>query len=149
KRDRVLMFHFGIKDKHKVWATGLATKKVTVLTPKGSDAFPADVSMAREATYIPDADVVIICTRGKPQRTLVYDCAADAWLEMAGAFATDKRGRPSLSYGVSSGIEWDPKRKLLWHVDARGRVHAMRFDRAKANLRPLTAGRKGEAGTEK
>jgi len=138
KRDRVLMFHFGITGKHKVWATDLKTKKVAVLTPKGSDAFPADASMAREATYIPDADVVIICTRGKPaQHTLIYDCAADAWLKMPGAFTTDKRGRPSPAYGVSSGIEWDAKRKLLWHVNARGHVHAMRFDRASAGMDAL------------
>ncbi len=140
KRDRALMFHFGIKDKHKVWATGLKTRKVAAGTPKGSAGFPADASMAREATYIPGADVVIICSRGKPaQHTLVYDCAADEWLKMPGAFATDKRGKPSPAYGVSSGIEWDAKRKLLWHVNARGHVHAMRFDRAKADLKPLPA----------
>jgi hypothetical protein len=96
--------------------------------------------MAREATYIPDADLVIICTRGKPvQHTLVYDCAADAWLQMAGAFEVDEGGRPSMDYTVSSGIEWDARRNLLWHVSARGRVHAMRFDRASADLKPLAA----------
>jgi Ni,Fe-hydrogenase I small subunit len=117
----------------------LASGKVTILTPKNSQAFPADAWIAREATYIPDADVVVICTPGKPaQHTLVYDCAADAWLCMAEAPAVDDRGRPLPLYGVNSGIEWDAKRKLLWHVAARGEVHVLRFDLATAGLRPLT-----------
>jgi len=140
KRDRVLMFHFGIADRHKIWTTDLTTNKVTVLTPKHSEAFPKDAAMAREATYIPDADLVIICSGGKPtQHTLVYDCAADAWLRMVGAFDVAENGRPSMSYSVNSGVEWDARRKLLWHVSARGEVHAMRFDRPTANLQPLAA----------
>ncbi len=138
KRDRVLIFHFGIKDKSKVWAVDLKTKAVTVLTPKGSAGFPEDANMAREATYLPDDDLVLVPSGGKPaQHTLVYDCAADAWLELPGAFATDAKGRTDPAYSVSSGVEWDPKRKLLWHVDSPGNVHAMRFDRGTAEMKSL------------
>lgn len=139
KRDRVLLFHFGIQDKHKVWAVDLKTKQVTVLEPKGAAAFPADVSLGREATYLTDDDLVIVCTRkGKDdQATLVYDCAANAWLELAGAFTKDDKGRAVPAYGVSTGIEWDPKRRLLWLVQTRGEVYVMRIDRKAADLKAL------------
>jgi hypothetical protein len=38
-RDRVLIFHFGIKDKQKIWACDLKTKAITVLEPKNSATF--------------------------------------------------------------------------------------------------------------
>ncbi|MCG3179399.1 MAG: hypothetical protein BIFFINMI_01734 [Phycisphaerae bacterium] len=136
KRDRVLIFHFGIKDKSRVWAVDLASREVAVLTPKGSDRFPDDASVGREATYVPSADVVIVCSSGKPaQHTLIYDCAADAWGELPGAFATDAKGRTEPGYGVSTGVEYDPKRDLLWLVQTNGAVFAMRFD--KTAVRPL------------
>lgn len=138
KRDRVLLFHFGVKDKHKIWACDLKTGKVAVLEPKGSDKFPAEVSEGREATYLPDDDLVIVCSRAKDtQKTLVYDCAADAWLELKDTAKEVKPGRFEPGYGVSWGVDWDPKRKLLWGVDSPGNVYVMRFDRKSAALEPL------------
>ena len=61
-----LAFHFGLKDKHKIWATDLKAKTVTVLEPKGSGSFPADANFGREATYLPDDDLVLIPTGCKP-----------------------------------------------------------------------------------
>lgn len=137
KRDRTLAFHFGLKEKYKIWATDLKVKTVTVLEPKGAGNFPADASFGREATYLPDDDLVIVPTRCKPeQKTLIYDCAANAWLEMANPCETIKSGQAP-GYGVSSGVEWDPKRKLLWLVQTDGSVYAMRFDRATAGLKGL------------
>ncbi|MDD4889351.1 MAG: kelch repeat-containing protein [Phycisphaerae bacterium] len=138
KRDRVLIFHFGVKDKKKIWACDLNTRAVKVLEPKNSDKFPMGANYAREATYLPDDDAVLICTGvdKAAQRNLVYDCAADEWLEMPGAFAVDKTSRANPGYGVSTGIEWDAKRKLLWLVQTDGSVYAMRFDRKAAGLTP-------------
>lgn len=135
KRDRALIFHFGIKDKHKIWACDLKTKAVTVLEPKNAANFPADVGMGREATYLPDDDLILVPTSGKPQRTLVYDCAENAWLELPGASGSAEKPEPG--YGVSTGVEWDPKRKLLWLVQTDGAVYAMRFEKAVAGLKPL------------
>lgn len=134
KRDRVLIFHFGIKDKQKIWSCDLKTKQVSVLEPKNSGTFPDDVSLGREATYLPDDDAVIVCTSGKPQRTLLYDCAGDAWLELPEPCAKGEKGRGTAGYGVSTGIEWDPKRKLLWLVQTDGHVFAMPFDKTTAKL---------------
>lgn len=135
KRDRVLLFQFALADKAKIWACALKTGAISVLTPANAERFP-DVSMGREATWLPDEDLVLVPSRGKPQqRTLVYDCAADAWLEMPGACTAGDK--PDPGYGVSTGVEWDPKRKLLWLVQTDGAVYAMRFQRASAGLKPL------------
>lgn len=136
KRDRTLIFHFGIKEKNKVWACDLKTKAVTVLEPKGSASFPADASMGREATYLPDDDVVLISTPiGKTSGTLIYDCAANQWFEMPAPFVNP--AKPDVAFGVSTGVDWDPKRKLLWLVQTDGAVYAMRFERATAGLKAL------------
>jgi hypothetical protein len=111
---------------------------VTVLEPKGSDRFPAEAGMGREATYLPDDDLVLICTpAGKEQKILAYDCAENAWLEMPAASTAGKDGRHEPGYGVSTGIEWDPKRKLVWLVQTDGSVYAMRFERQAAGLKKL------------
>lgn len=138
KRDRTLAFHFHLKEKHKIWATDLKAKTVTVLDPKGSANFPADARFGREATYLPDDDLVLLCTSCKPeQKVLLYDCAADAWLEMPDPASLGRENRRDPGYGVSTGIEWDPKRRLLWLVQTDGAVYAMRFERATAGLRAL------------
>jgi hypothetical protein len=140
KRDRTLAFHFAIKDKHRIWATDLRSKAVTVLDPKGSESFPADVGMGREATYLPDDDLVLVPTPGKPaQRVLIYDCAGNEWLEMPDPATAGKENRRDPGYGVSTGVEWDPKRKLLWLVQTDGAVYAMRFERKSAGIAPLGA----------
>jgi hypothetical protein len=152
KRDRVLIFHFGIKDKQKIWSCDLKTKAVTVLEPKGSANFPADASLGREATYLPDDDLVLVCTSSKPEQiVLAYDCAADEWLEMTAVPSTiDKEKRHDPGYGVSTGIEWDARRKLLWLVQTDGSVYAMRFDRATAGLAKLADAKSaGAAGPAK
>ncbi|MCW8133401.1 MAG: hypothetical protein KIS92_23865 [Planctomycetota bacterium] len=137
KRDRVLIFHFGIKEKHKIWACDLKTKAVTVLAPKNSAGFPESAGMGREATYLPDDDVVLISTPiGKEPGTLIYDCAADEWLKMPSTSSSADPAKPVPGFGVSTGVDWDPKRKLLWLVQTDGSVYAMRFDRASAGLKP-------------
>ena len=141
KRNRVLIMNFKIKEKYKIWAVDLKSKKVTVLEPKGSANFPMALNMARECTYMAEFDQVIIPSRGDktaPQKTMIYDCAKNEWLEMPSPCSEpDKRGRCNPGYGVSTGIKWDPKRKLLWLVQTDGSVYVMRFDPKTVGLKPL------------
>ncbi len=132
KRDQVLMFHFKLKEKFQIWRCDLKTKKIDVLTPEGSTEFPMAADMGREATYIPDYDVVYIPSRaGKGvQVDLIYDIQNNRWLQMPATYATDKKGKFLPAYGVSTGIEWDAKRKLLWLVQTDGSVYAMPIDLA-------------------
>ncbi len=125
KRDRVYLMNFVHKEKNKIWAIDMKTKAVEVLEPKNSDKFPMNVSMARECTYVPDLDIVIVCTR--PQKTLIYSCEKNEWLEMFEPGELNNKNEAIPGYGVSTGIEWDAKRKLLWLVQTNGAVYAMRL----------------------
>ena len=137
KRDRLLLFHFGRKDKQKVWVFDMKTRRMTVLEPAGSAAFPTSASLAREALYLPEDDLVLICTRATPrQLTLLYDPAANRWQRYEAGFAKVGRGSGP-GYGVSSGIMWDPKRKLIWASNSRGAVYVLRFDRKTATIEDL------------
>lgn len=139
KRKRVLLFHFGVADKHRITACDLQAKEVSILEPKHGEHFPKDASIAREATYVPDLDWVVICSQaGKERLTLVYDCAANAWLRLPGLIAVSKSGRATPNYGVSWGVEWDAKRKLLWGIDEHGNVYALRLTRS-AKVLPLSS----------
>ena len=99
------------------------------------------LSMARECTYIPDFDQVAVPARGGkgvPQEFMAYDCAKNQWLKLPNPCSKpDKRGRMHPGYGVSTGVEWDPKRKLLWLVQTNGAVYAMRYDPKTAGLTEL------------
>ena len=141
QRNHALMFHFDprLSYRGKVWVTDIGTGKVTVLTPQGADKIPSYASGARTALYLPNADAVMITSSdfsNTDQITLIYDIKTNAWLELMRPWTTINN-KPWPVYGVSTGIQWDPKRKLIWHVNARGHVFVMRFDRTTATLTPL------------
>jgi len=139
KRDRLYLFHFGLKDKHKIAVYDFKTAKAEVIEPKGGKGFPASASVGREPVYVPEQDVVFLASGAKDGPvTLLYDPAANAWLKMEPTFDKDSKGRPIRpSHGVSTGVMWDPNRKCLWASDARGQVYVMKFDRAAAQVTEL------------
>lgn len=135
KRNCVYILNFKQKEnKNKIWSVDLKTKTVTVLEPKNSDKFPLDANMARECTYIPDYDIMIVPT--SPQKTLIYDCDKNEWHEMAEPGTLNKQNVAEPLYGVSTGVEWDAKRKLLWLVQTNGAVYAMRLDISTIEYKP-------------
>lgn len=135
KRNLVYLMNFVQKtNKNKIWAIDLKSKVVTILEPKNSDKFAMEVSMARECTYIPEYDIVIVTTR--PQKTLIYDCDKNEWHEMAEPGVLDNKNVAIPGYGVSTGVEWDAKRKLLWLVQTNGAVYTMRLDMEKIEYSP-------------
>jgi Galactose oxidase, central domain len=139
KRDRLYMFHFGLKGKHKIAVYDFKTAKAEVIEPKGAKGFPAGASVGREPVYVPGQDVVFIASRAKGGPvTLLFDPATNAWLSMSPKFDKDKRGRAVRpGHGVGTGVMWDPGRKLLWASDARGSIFAMKFDRKTAGAKAL------------
>ena len=135
KRDRLYLFHFGLKAKHKVAVYDFKTAKAEVVEPKGGAGFPAGVGVGREPVYLPDDDLVFLASRAKgaAPATLLYDPAANAWLRMEPRYDKDKRGRAIRpGHGVGTGVMWDPGRKLIWASDSRGQVYVMRFERTSA-----------------
>jgi hypothetical protein len=85
---------------------------------------------------------MFVPSAGKPDPlTLFYDCAANEWLRMDGAGDRDKGGKLLVpdDYGVSTGMMWDPARKLIWAGDGympNGQIWVMKFDRKTAGLKP-------------
>jgi len=139
KRDRLYLFHFGLKGKHKIAVYDFKTATSEVIEPKGGQGFPQDVSMGREPVYVPEQDVVFIASRAKKGPvTLLFDPAVKAWSQMEPGHNKDKKGRAIRpGHGVGTGVMWDPKRKFLWASDSRGPIYVMKFDRQTANAKPL------------
>jgi hypothetical protein len=68
-------------------------------------------------------------------RWLAYDCAANGWvtLTLAGSDPIGKAG----GFNNSMGLMYDPGRKLIWAVGQHSEVYVLRFDPAKADIKPL------------
>lgn len=139
KRDRLYLFHFGLKEKHKIAVYDFKAEKSEVIEPKGGKGFPTDVSVGREPVYVPDQDVVFLASRSKKgPKTLLFDPEDKAWLKMEPSYEKDKKGRAIRpGHGVGTGVMWDPKRKCLWASEARGPIFVMKFSRKDANAKAL------------
>jgi hypothetical protein len=146
KRDRMLLFDFKPEDRHKVRAYDFKSRAVSVLDPGDGGRLPASAIFAWAACYLPDDDLVLVTTPGKPDPlTLFYDCAANEWLRMDNVADRDKAGKLLVpdGYYVSNGMMWDPARKLIWAGAGYmpgGKIWAMKFDRKTANLKPAGGG---------
>jgi Galactose oxidase, central domain len=112
--------------KGKIHVLDLKTKKVTVLTPKGSDKLKN--TFLREATYNPEADIFLWAWQA-PGKMLAYDPKDDRWVTL------DIAGKASI--GTSSGQVYDAKRKLHWITTGKGDVYCLRLDVSKANMKTL------------
>jgi Galactose oxidase, central domain len=139
KRDRLYLFNFRQKQKERICYYDFKEKKVDYLDAKGK--IPASASMGREPVYMPEHDLVFLASRaggrGSTPATMIYDPVKNEWLKFEPAFDKTKRGaaiRPA--HGVTTGVMWDPKRKILWASNSRGQIFVMRFDRKSAKLQP-------------
>jgi hypothetical protein len=136
KRDRLLFFGDLGKKGGNVAAYDLKTYKLRWLDPAG---WEKALVRCRETVYVPDADLVFVGARVKDAdgawRWLAYDCAGNTWVTLAlgGADPVGKAG----SFNNSMGLMYDPARKLVWAVGQHSQVYALRFDPAKADIKPL------------
>ena len=96
----------------------------------------------REVVYDPQADLFLWAAwlPGLPahaaqaggDRMLGYDPVGNRWVALA--------VKGPAPFGVSTGLGYDPKRRLVWLVQAgpeAGEVFVLRFDAAKADVRPV------------
>ena len=130
KRNRLIFFYLYGKGP-EVNAYDLKTGAIT--RPKPASGVPIR-GFCREALYIPNADVVLM---GKTVKLsdgktywLCFDCARDAWVGV-------KLDGPNPGIGVSSGVMYDPKRRLVWLADAYMRISVVRLDRKTATIKEL------------
>ena len=143
KRGRLLLLccDYGKKPNGQVWELDLRTMAARTLNPVNmAAAGGADYQIDR-ACYVPDADLVLLCTllpggEGDLRRHVAYDCERNRWVSLRINYETDARG-PLAPTAVrrSVGLVYDARRKLIWGVDTnRVRVFVLRFDAKGAGI---------------
>jgi hypothetical protein len=148
KRDRLIILAgaYGQKFNGQVHALDLKTLAAAPLAPTNMAAVAAVGGFGTDrACYDPENDLVLIGSllpAGADgfSRTPAYDCAGNRWVSLKIAYLTsgDKKV-PVTPRGHSSGIVFDPKRKLIWGVDAGCTVYVLRLDSKTADLVELAA----------
>jgi hypothetical protein len=133
KRDRLLLV--GVGNKGALMAVDMKTSAATSLKPRGAGqvrphgGYPENgEQFLREACYDEANDLMIVDSEGDAWP--VYDCAKNAWV------ALKLRGHPNFS--ISSGLMYDPARKLVLAVNTENsQVWALRLDPKSAEPRDL------------
>ncbi len=147
KRGRVLVISkpYGHKNKFggQIHAIDPKTGVVTALSPKNMAA-ASQISRIDRGCYDAKNDIFLLGSglRGHEgvSPTAAYDCANNCWVSLDIKYKTKKRGPRTVRLypaGVSSGIIYDPKRKLIWGTDAHSQVYILRLDAKKAGMTEL------------
>jgi hypothetical protein len=130
KRDRLVLT--GRDFRGDLIAVDLKSLAAARLAPKGmADAASAGL-FHRETCYDEVNDLVIVLTKNSPSWP-VYDCAKNAWTDIAisgtgdGNRGASAAGAPKWD-GCSNGLMYDPLRRLVLMVDANSVIYALCLD---------------------
>lgn len=132
RRDRLLLFRGTERDSAgEVTAYDFKSGTAKMLNPVGKQkaALPA-----REAVYLPEADLVLVQAYLDGKRWLAYHCANNAWkgVKFAGPDVIGKQ-----VFNNSIGITYDANRNLVWALGQHSEVWMLRLDPKTADLQPL------------
>ncbi|MBI2269243.1 MAG: T9SS type A sorting domain-containing protein [Bacteroidetes bacterium] len=105
KRDRIIAVKGKTSEIAQIYEYVFSSGKVTRLYPSDS-TLATGSDLYRESVYIPDLDIILYQIQ-KPGGNLAYDCAKNKW--------------------ISTGLMYDPKRKIIWHSGGRSEIHATRL----------------------
>ena len=146
KRDRLLLLccDYGKKPNGQVWELDLATMAAHTLNPVNMAAAAGKAYQIDRACYVPDADLMLLCTllpggEGDVRRHIAYDCERNRWVSLRINYGRDKRG-PVAPTAVrrSVGLACDARRKRIWGVDTnRVRVFVLHFDAKGAGVEAM------------
>lgn len=145
KRDRMIFATLGGYLRPfdgQLHALDMTTLAVAPLNPEGMNPAGKWNIFLREIAYHPESDLFLwpqrvnLDDKQSPDLFVAYDAAKNRWVTVKLAINPGD-GQPGT--GVCCGIHWDAKRGLFWLGDAswNGAVWAMRFDPAKAEIKPL------------
>lgn len=146
KRDRLIILagSYGQKFSGQVHALDLKTMSAAALSPTNMAAVPAIGGFGIDrACYDAEHDLVLIGSllpagADGIARTPAFDCAGNRWVSLKVGYGTSGEKKvPVTPRGHSSGIVFDPKRKLIWGVDAGCNVYVLRLDVQTAELTEL------------
>jgi len=137
KRDRVLFVHKFYGDESlfcgQIYALHLKTSKVLKLSPGGMERMSKAFvhGHMREVVYDPASDLFLWAAwLPGGDRMLGYDPAGNRWVTLA--------VKGPAPFNVSTGLAYDPKRRLVWLVSAgpmAGDIFVLRFDAATADVK--------------
>jgi hypothetical protein len=146
KRDRLILMRtdYGKEYDGEIHAVDLKTMAAARLSPPnaGGAARAGKFGIDR-ACYCPGADLVLLGTLlpagpDSSRRTPAYDPAGNRWVSLRLGYETGGDAKEPLTpRGHSSGIVHDPKRGLIWGVDASCEVYVLRLEPAGADVRPM------------
>jgi hypothetical protein len=139
--NRILAFYLPLpRDVYrgqKIYSLDLTTKEVTLIKPENPQVLGEGFRYGREWRYLPDLRITVIGTGlvrrkdrdGQPaweqtEDIPAYDPVKNRWLVLK------VKGKPGLGFGGS--MHYDKTRRLLWALDSRGNVYALRLDLEKA-----------------
>lgn len=141
KRDRVLLFpsNYGKPYSGQIVSVDMKTMTAAVLNPAGMTGAARMPGFLRETCCVASQDLILtgvtLPLDGDGARwTPAYDCAANKWIacKIDGPNPAGKEGR-----NVSLGLVYDAKRDLIWAVDTRGDIFALRLDVKTLNKKDL------------
>lgn len=155
RRNRALLFScegYNVPFNGVVHALDLSTLAMSDLTPANAAAV-SDITYncLREIAYLPEEDLFLFAGKVSTDPGagyLVYDPVANLWMSAAIAGVCD--------YGVSSGLVYDSKRGLVWHLNSgysdnggNSNVRVVKIDTASLELTPAGGGNAAEVAAEK
>jgi galactose oxidase-like protein len=154
KRDRMLLTTLGGYAKPydgQIYAVDMKTRQMVPLNPEGLKALPNQRTYLREVAYHPASDLFIWISRvrikGKvaPDLFPAYDASKNRWVTVKLPLGA---GKPFDTHAVNMSVNYDARRGLFWVGDAgwNGGVWVLRFDAAKAEIKPLKGAAPAPAG---
>ena len=138
----------------QVFALDLKTLNASQLSPPNMAALPAcgafgspmaNGTGVTRAVYDPESDMVLFgalmtAVEDGFRRTPAYDCAGNRWVGLKLKYeggGRDGKGAPATPRYYDSGMVFDPKRKLIWGVDARCNVYVLKLEAKTADAAEL------------
>ncbi len=126
KRDALWMtsFHEYQKPSGLIWRCDLKTGAIEKLSPANADTIPfakGFKSEIRESVYVPTADLVLF-NNFVAGRQCAYDPTRNRWVTLAITGKLERLG------SVSDTLTWDPRRNLIWNLNAYQAVYVLKID---------------------
>ncbi|MBL8028114.1 MAG: T9SS type A sorting domain-containing protein [Fibrobacteres bacterium] len=117
KRNRILFFKYA--SPVSVQSYNLETEILTNVTTVNSAVAVINNNNFREVVYLPDQDILFFGGKNSGAH-LIYDCSSERFDTV--------RIEPSTLFtgGYSTGLMYDAKRKIIWQVDQKLEINAMR-----------------------
>ena len=104
----------------QVWRYDMKTTEVKAMSPAGMKPIGVKVR-PRESVYLPKLDLVFY-NGFADSRQIAYDPAKNRWVTLNVKKAFKDLG------GVSIGLMYDPKRRLVWAMSSAQRMYVLRID---------------------